>query len=578
MRLIEEFRPLFQNYVVFTKSIFFMLGLILSYKLVENSVLSVLITHLTDAWGEDQYDLRKAAMVVNLQEGMGSVSVVFFVYLADVRTGRFNMVVFATAFSIVGLWLNFLASRNEYDGKVSLGLLYLGLGLLTFAQAALSETLEAFLEDQLRLTGVDEDLRIGRKKFWWKLVSFVAAIVSLFGLSLLEFGILTLVLAAVMWVCFIVFLLGSNYYHHEETIENQFKDVGIVLARAYTNRSFHSDTEIPPHVPWLRRLDRAVIAHGTETNSCTAAQVETVKYLFKMLPMWCCFLALSLVAASGSTFFFEEANPLANDSVAENDNSILILANVVRFTSWMGSESSSYFIKKLGERMKFKQQNMGLVKIGVGMSCCMPCCLVAWGLISNRRSGVTQFILLGLMQGLSLDGLESFYKSRVPGSLLSFGLPFGELVMGIGKFMSILCILIFSMTSFRWFAKDIDASRLDKNDPWPLQSVDVEMGLDVEQSDAQLEDVVSPSVESGCDEAGDATADRSEIGEEGEADDVTADGKEAAAETHEDPLLGLSDQSTRNPTVNIHALLRAVTVISRLSSRVARKRTNSKNE
>ena len=76
-------------------------GLILSYKLVENSVLSVLITHLTDAWGEDQYDLRKAAMVVNLQEGMGSVSVVFFVYLADVRTGRFNMVVFATAFSIV---------------------------------------------------------------------------------------------------------------------------------------------------------------------------------------------------------------------------------------------------------------------------------------------------------------------------------------------------------------------------------------------------------------------------------------------------------------------------------------------
>ncbi|XP_047961748.1 protein NRT1/ PTR FAMILY 5.11-like [Salvia hispanica] len=671
MKRIQELRQIFHNYVVFTKPIFFMLGLIFSYKLVENAFLSILITHLTDAWGKNQYDLLKAAMVVNLQEGTESVSVILFVYLADVHTGRFNMVAFATAFCIAGLLLNFASTRNDDDKEVNLGLFYLGLGLLTFAQAALSVTLRVFLYDQLRPKDADqrEDRRKRRTKFWWKLVSFVAAIFSLFGpLNALEFGILAVVLAAVTGVCFLVFLLGSNYYHHEQKIENQFKDVGIVLARAYRNRnaeypqgSFNIETQIPPCLwgfRWeiTRWLDKAAIAHG---GGCSDAQVEKVKRLIKMLPMWSCFLTLSLVAASGSTFFFEEASVIEDGGVIDNDNKILFLANVVRFTDLVGSVISNYIMTKLRDKMKFNQQRMELVKIGMGMLCCVSCCIVAWGLASLRRNYyinvfwlTPQFILLGLMQGLSEDGLESFYESQASKSLLSYGPPFGELVMGIGKFMSIPCVLIFSMTSIRWFQKDIDASRLDKyyiflavlsflnfvlycffgwwyrNNTFLAR--DEENGDIVQQSEVitLVEGVEPRSVEgrhisqrslssrfvskgkgSGRSEAGNATADRSGSGEEemetyedpllGSTDqstsehisyrsdsepresscgDVTVDGEEAEAETHEDPLLGSSDMSTRNTTMNFYALLRVVTLMTRLSSRAARKRSNPKHE
>ncbi|XP_042048176.1 protein NRT1/ PTR FAMILY 5.11-like [Salvia splendens] len=593
MKLSQEFQQLCHDYVVFTKSMLFILGLIFSYKLVENSFLSVLITHLTDAWGENEKDLRKAAMVVNLQEATGSVSVVLFVYLADVHTGRFKMVAFATAFCIAGLLLNFASTRNEDDKEVKWGLFYLGLGLLTFAPAALSVTLEVFLEDQLRPKDTDqlrptdadqhedqrnqlqptdaddqrEDRRKRRTNFWWKLVSCVAAIFSMFGPSFNA-----QVLAGVMGVCFLVFLLGSNYYHHERKIENQFKDVGIVLARAYRNRndeypqgSFNNETQIPPRLWGLRWVDKAAIAHGTETGGCSDVQVEKVKRLIKMLPMWSCFLTLSLVAASGSTFFFEEASVIEDGGVINNDNKILILANVVRFTNFMGSVISNCIITKLRDRMKFNQQRMELVKIGMGMLCCVPCCIVAWRLASLRRNYyinvywlTPQFILLGLMQGLSEDGLESFYESQASKSLLSFGPPFGELVMGIGKFMSMPCVLIFSMKSLGWFKKDIHASRLDKyyiflavlsllnfvlycffgwwyrNDTFLARDeemgeqseVTITLGEGVEPRSAEGRHVsqrslsrrfVSKGKESDRGEAGNATADRSGIGEEEES-------------------------------------------------------------
>lgn len=49
------------------------------------------------------------------------------------------------------------------------------------AKGALSVTLEAFLDDQLRETDDDEYWRRCRTKFWWLLVSFAVAIFFVFG-------------------------------------------------------------------------------------------------------------------------------------------------------------------------------------------------------------------------------------------------------------------------------------------------------------------------------------------------------------------------------------------------------------
>ncbi|XP_057792973.1 protein NRT1/ PTR FAMILY 7.2-like [Salvia miltiorrhiza] len=213
----------------------------------------------------------------------------------------------------------------------------------------------------------------------------------------------------------------------------------------------------------FRWLDRAAEAG----NGSSVEQVMRVKLVLKMLPLWSCFLTLSLVYASGTTFFFEEASSLLNDN--NYLIPILFLHNLMRFTEFAVSETSSYVIRKLEEKKQYNQQKMELVRIGIGMSCCVPCCVTAWATATRRQHGTIsvywltpQYFLLGLMGGLSQDGLASFYESQVSESLSSFGPPFAEFVMGFGKFMSILCILIFSRSPFKWFQSDIDSSSLNK--------------------------------------------------------------------------------------------------------------------
>ncbi|CAI9787138.1 unnamed protein product [Fraxinus pennsylvanica] len=112
-------------------------------------------------------------------------------------------------------------------------------------------------------------------------------------------------------------------------------------------------------------------------------------------------------------------------------------------------------------------------RIGIGMTFSVICCIFAWknavhwlylvntytqpSIHTDIFSLTPQFIFLGIMKGLSEGGLQSFFRSQVSESLKNYGPPFGECVIGIGKFLSVIFILIFSS----WFGQDIDSSRLD---------------------------------------------------------------------------------------------------------------------
>lgn len=69
------------------------------------------------------------------------------------------------------------------------------------------------------------------------------------------------------------------------------------------------------YMPWtniressqtMTGLDKAATMQGSE-------QVGRVKRLLKLLPLWSCFLILSLVLATSDTFFIIEATSLVHD-------------------------------------------------------------------------------------------------------------------------------------------------------------------------------------------------------------------------------------------------------------------------
>lgn len=71
---------------------------------------------------------------------------------------------------------------------------------------------------------------------------------------------------------------------------------------------------------------------------------------------------------------------------------------------------------------------------------------------------LTQFFLLGLMEGLASKGLEKFVSNHVSKSMRRYGLIFSNFVTGLGKFFSIPFVLLFKS----WFKETINTSHLDR--------------------------------------------------------------------------------------------------------------------
>lgn len=69
-----------------------------------------------------------------------------------------------------------------------------------------------------------------------------------------------------------------------------------------------------------------------------------------------------------------------------------------------------------------------------------------------------QYLLLGIMSGLVEAGIEGCFYNLVPGSMKVYELLFKEIVMGMGKFLSILTIFAFR----GWFGDESSTSHLDR--------------------------------------------------------------------------------------------------------------------
>ncbi|CAA3020329.1 NRT1 PTR FAMILY -like [Olea europaea subsp. europaea] len=272
--------------------------------------------------------------------------------------------------------------------------------------------------------------------------------------------------AIAMMVAYLWFWLGAKFYECNRPTGSAISDVLFVIKTAVLKRNLRYEgvKRIAPHISWLRWLDKAPIVIEKENRPdkpCTAAQVSEDKFLLGMVPMWTTFLTYSLVDATGSTFFFEQASNIDDKFPAT------VFVILVTVTSFAIDYLYDFLFRKIGNEMN--GQLIILVRIGIGMTFSVICCIFAWKnaahlLYYDKPSSYTnifsltpQFIFLGIMKGLSEGGLQSFFRSQVPESLKNYGPPFGECVIGIGKFLSIVCILIFGS----WFGHDIYTSHLD---------------------------------------------------------------------------------------------------------------------
>ncbi|ONI28122.1 hypothetical protein PRUPE_1G124600, partial [Prunus persica] len=497
---IDSVRKWLGNHFYFSKATTPIRGLVFSHSYVKNALVSVLITYLTDNWRTSNFAM--AALVTNVQEGISDILVIILARISDKHMTRFKMIVSTNAAYFLGLLLLWICSKFVSSQTVS-KVYYGAVVLIVLGEAGRSATLKEFLENQYFIEdkerpSTDENYlkRLEtRKEALWRHPWFLGALLAVFfptpsWKNTGSWKSTLMVSTILVGVSYLLFLLGYSCYFLSSRIDEYSTwksrlDYLKKLSLFYPVEQ-QEEEERGGEICMVTRVT------SSSSSSCPPEEGQRKKFwplielkaekgfFIEVIAMWSAFFAYSLVEATGSTFFFEQMSSLDTKSgIGSVMDVAVILILVSRFSSFLVS-----FIYDLLIPKQWRKATVTLVRIGCGLACSMLCCVAAWlvegkrlKLVSpeSREHGtnktipmsaawlVPQFVLLGLMEGLALNGLTEFLADRIANNdklraRYYYASHISELILGVGKLVTASSILVFRRS---WFHDNINGSRLD---------------------------------------------------------------------------------------------------------------------
>ncbi|QCE03792.1 solute carrier family 15 [Vigna unguiculata] len=431
--LLHQLRHLFLN----SKTLLLCTGaLAASYTIVEFSVVSTLMDYLP--YSEVVEDLRIAAILTNLQDGLSSVLSIFASLISESYTGPVTVITICAAAAIEGLMLLW-TSASSVSGALYAAILFLALGrsgqtlLGTFLKNKVEEILEAREKSEIKNGSTEkqneQDLIRTILTNTWLLVPLVVGYVIIVSTEFVnqDYYELFRSSAVLMGACYLLFLFGSTKYRNEQVLDesNLGKIFRICKAACGRRRSDYPKSQnryywkgnvrtnlcydegkglrLKPRVPRLFRwLDKAAILKEKDSiypdvtpdtqerdgKVCTVEDVRDVKSLVPMIYLCFTFFAYSLLVATGNTFFVAQASTMRPTKGYDISKLFLIKTGVRKVSQFicflivtgLRSMRTADFTSK-----KFIVTT-SIIRIAVGMVCAVICCFVAWKVELQRLS------------------------------------------------------------------------------------------------------------------------------------------------------------------------------------------------
>ncbi|BAT78332.1 hypothetical protein LR48_Vigan561s002600 [Vigna angularis] len=283
--------------------------------------------------------------VSNLTPFIGAV-------LADSYVGRYSMIAFGSVASLLGmilLWLTTLIpmskplcegfltdSCNNSPTTIQFLILHSSFALMSVGAGGIRSSSLAFGVDQL--TKRDKDAGIQESYFSWYYAA--VSMSSLIGLTVVVyiqdymgwavgFGIPVIL----MLIATVSFFLASRFYVMAEVKRNMLSGIAQVLVASYKNRflqlsqetengTYHQEKGSDLLMPTenLRFLNKACIVRNPSQdltpegrarnpwNLCTVEQVEELKALVKVVPIWSTGIMMGVNMSQGSFLVLEASS------------------------------------------------------------------------------------------------------------------------------------------------------------------------------------------------------------------------------------------------------------------------------
>lgn len=504
------------------------IGVEVAERLAFNGIHGNLVTYLTDVMHQSA---ASAAKNVNLWFGVATIVPFIGAFVADTYLGRYWTILLSSLVYLLGLIcltlsasLTFLSpppcDKTSYfclrPTVFQVGFFFISLYLVALAQGGHKPCLQAFGADQF--DEKDPTERKYKSSFfnWWYFgltigillsVSVIVYIQENFGWGM-GFGIPT----AAMAIALSVFMCGTRIYRHKIPSTSPVTQIVQVFVAAIRKRnlSVHSQEQQSLYViqglrdetrkllptNQLRFLDKATIGinldHANTKNIdwriCTVTQVEEVKLVLRLLPIWVACLMYGVVIAQSPTFFTKQGNTMDRRILGDLKVPAASLQSFITISVLVLVPVYDRILVPLARSITGNERGITLLeRISVGMFCSAFSIIVAamtetkrlqvakdYGLIDMPQQTIPlsvfwllpQYILLGISEVFAMVGLQELFYEQMPDTMKSLGVALYLSIFGVGSLLSGILISIIEAVSRRnkrqnWFADNLNKAHLD---------------------------------------------------------------------------------------------------------------------
>ncbi|XP_010683278.2 protein NRT1/ PTR FAMILY 2.12 [Beta vulgaris subsp. vulgaris] len=518
------------------KSMPFILGNETFERLATFGVLANFMVYLRREYHMDQVT---ATNVINIFSGVSNFAPLLGAFLSDAFIGRFWAIAFGSLASFLGMlaltltasipsltppWCPYNDHHDQISGVqqmssclkangVQLGFLVLGLGLLCIGTAGIRPCSIPFGMDQFDHTTEEGRRGINSYYNWYYTTFTIVVMLTLTVVVYIQdsvswvwgFGIPTML----MFCSILLFFFGMRLFVYVKPQGSIFSSIFRVLVAAYKKRHlelphavekgvFHDPPpsgvleSILPLTHQFSFLNKAAIIREGELNIdttptpasrwslCSIQEVEEVKCVIRVLPIWASGIICFTAAAQQSTFAVSQAM-IMNRNIGPKfqipPGSIGIIS-MLAIGVWVPIYDR-FLVPSLRKITKHEHGFTLLQRMGIGLVFSIISMVVA-GLVEQKRRNtanihhqrlsiiwlVPQLVMLGLAEGFNFIAQIEFYNKQFPENLRSIATSmFFITVAGASYLSSAVVNLVHKYTSRHgkpdWLTNDINQGRVD---------------------------------------------------------------------------------------------------------------------
>ncbi|XP_042751559.1 protein NRT1/ PTR FAMILY 5.4 [Lactuca sativa] len=445
--------------------------------------------------------LATAAKNVNLWHGVSAIFPLVGGFVADSCFGRYKTIVFSSITYLLGLIL-LVISVEAIPLEHRLPPFFLALYIINIGEGGHRPCIQTFAADQF-----DDHLpeeKAAKSSFfnWWYLGIVLGAISAILVLIYVQdnigwgwgFAIPALVVAAALGV----FLTGTSRYRREVPVGSPLTKVAQVIVAATRKRRLSPEndgfgvcveageggddmTRSLARTNQFRFLDKAAMMDEIDRlpgkkkdwRLCTVNEVEQVKLLFRLIPIWLSCLMFAVAIAQLGTFYTKQASTL-NRTIGSSSHfqippaSLQVLPGLTILIA-----VPIYERLLIPTARRFTNHPTGITilqRIGVGIFFSILTMIVS-ALVESRRIRIAtehglidtpksilpmsvwwlvpQYVLMGISDVFTVVGLQELFYDQVPEGMRSMGAAAYMSVVGVGGFISSALITVLQAATAR---------------------------------------------------------------------------------------------------------------------------------